>query len=93
MRKRVMILLTLVPLAPGIATMEVGERAVSAAAFGVMAFVAALLYRRFRPFSAHVTWRYHTTAAIGLTLGTVTRVAGMNHSAAWYRLPSRKNVG
>lgn len=40
------------------------------------------LFRRFRRADAHVSFAYHVAAAIALTLGTLTALAGIGHSAA-----------
>ena len=82
MRKALMILLSAIVLISGIAMMEVGERALTAAVFSILLLIVVFPYRQFRRSAVEVPWVFQAAAAIGLTLGVLTMISGAVHSAA-----------
>ncbi|MEK6325892.1 MAG: hypothetical protein AABN33_30005, partial [Acidobacteriota bacterium] len=82
MRKALMILLSAIVLIASIAKMEVGERTVTAGVFSILLLVVVVLYRRFRRSAAEVPWVFQAAAAIGVSLGVLTMISGVVHSAA-----------
>jgi len=82
MRKVLMILLSAIVLISGIAMMEIGERALTAAVFSILLLIVVFLYRQFRRSAVEVPWVFQAAAAIGLTLGVLTMISGVVHSAA-----------
>jgi len=82
MRKAMMILLSAIVLISGIAMMEVGERTLTAGVFSILLVIVVFLYRRFRRSAAEVPWVLQATAAIGVSLGVLTMISGVVHSAA-----------
>ena len=82
MRKAVMILLSAVLLLSGMALMEIGERTLTAAVFAILLLVVVFLYRRFRRSADEVPWIFKAAAAISVTLGALTLISGVAHSAA-----------
>jgi len=82
MQKKLLLLLTAVPLIGGIAAMEVGERTIAATAYAILVVAVGFLYRRFRRSAAEVPWIFQATAAIALPVGLITMISGMLHSSA-----------
>lgn len=82
MRKAMMILLSAIGLISGIAMMEIGERTLTAGVFAILLMVVVFLYRRFRRSADEVPWIFQAAAAIGVTLGVLTVISGVVHSAA-----------
>ena len=82
MRKVMMILLSAFVMILGIAMMEVGERTLTAGVFSILLLVVVFLYRRFRRSADEVPWVVQVAAAIGVTLGVLTMISGVVHSAA-----------
>src|SRR5687767_15858692 len=82
MRQATMILSSAMFLIAGIAMMEIGERTLTGGVFAILLLVVAFLYRRFRRAADGVPWIFQTAAAIGVTLGVLTAISGVVHSAA-----------
>ena len=82
MRKAMMIVLSGILLASGIAMMEIGERTLTAGVFAIMLLIVVFLYRRFRQSADAVPWVFQAAAAIGVTLGVLTMISGVVHSTA-----------
>lgn len=82
MRKALMILLSAIVLISGIAMMEIGERTLTAGGFSILLLIVVFLYRRFRRSADEVPWVFQAAAAIGVTLGVLTVISGVLHSAA-----------
>jgi hypothetical protein len=82
MRKALLILVSAIVLIAGIATMEIGERALTAGVFSLLLLVVVFLYRRFRRAADEVPWIFQGAAAIGVALGALTMISGVAHSAA-----------
>ena len=82
MRKALMILLSAIVLIASIAKMEIGERTLTAGVFSILLLVVVVLYRRFRRSAVEVPWVFQAAAAIGVTLGVLTMISGVVHSAA-----------
>jgi len=81
-RKALMILLSAIVLIASIAKMEIGERTLTAGVFSILLLVVVVLYRRFRRSAAEGPWIFQAAAAIGVTLGVLTMISGVVHSAA-----------
>ena len=82
MRKSLLIGFSIMPLVAGIGLMEVGERGIAASAYVLLLLFIVFLYRRFRRAAAHVPRIFHASAAIAVSVGLITMVSGMIHSAA-----------
>lgn len=82
MHKVMMILLSTFVMILGIAMMEVGERTLTAGVFSILLVIVVFLYRRFRRSADEVSWVLQVAAAISVTLGVLTMVSGVVHSAA-----------
>lgn len=82
MRKVMMILLSAFVMILGIAMMEVGERTLTAGVFSILVLIVVFVYRRFRRSADEVSWVLQVAAAISVTLGVLTMVSGVVHSAA-----------
>jgi hypothetical protein len=79
-----------VALAGSVAIMEAGERALTTGVFVLLVVVVAMLYRRFRRSAGGVPWQCHAAAAIAVSLGVVTMLGGLGHSAAVVVVASRE---
>ena len=85
-----MILLSATTLMAGLAGMEIGERALTAAVFTMLSLAVVLLYRRFSRSIDDVPAVFRAAAAIGVVLGVLTIVSGAAHSAAVTALAFRE---
>lgn len=82
MRKGLMIVFSAIALIVGIARMEIVERTLAAGVFSLLLVVVLFLYQRFRRSADGVPSVFQVAAAIGVTLGVVTMLSGVVHSAA-----------
>jgi hypothetical protein len=82
LRIAMMILLSASALISGIAMMEIGERTLTAGVFALLLLVIVVLSRRFRRAADQVPLVFKVAAAISVTLGVLTLITGVLHSAA-----------
>jgi hypothetical protein len=82
MQKLVLVMTSAMVAGAGIILMEAGERAIAAGAVAVLSAISLMLYRRFRRVAHGVSWIIHASAAIAVTLGTITLLSGVVHEVA-----------
>lgn len=82
MTKPLMILVSAAVLIASIAKMDAGDRTLTVGTFAILLLVIVTLYRRFRCSAAEVPWVFQAAAAIGASLGMLTMISGVGHSAA-----------
>ena len=87
-----MILLSVAALSSGITLMESGERVLTAGVYSMIALVVVFLYRRFIRSADGVRWIFPAVAAIGATVGAITLLVGMIHTAAIATLAVQEGV-
>ena len=59
-----------------------GDLQIAIPVLSLLVLANGWLFRRFRRAAAHVSWTYHVAAAIAVSLGALTAVAGIGHSVA-----------
>jgi hypothetical protein len=87
MRKALLIVLSSLILIASIA--KLAERTLSAAIFSIWFLIVVFLYRRFSRYAPEAPYACHAAAAIALSLGVVTVIAGLGHSVAVVSLALR----
>jgi hypothetical protein len=82
MRTGLLLVLSAIAAVAGIAGMEFGERTLTAGVFSLLFVVVVLVYRRFRRSAGEIPSVFQVASAIGVTLGVLTMISGVLHSAA-----------
>jgi hypothetical protein len=92
MKKLLLVVASAMVASAGIVLMEMGERLIAAGAVALLSAISLLMYRRFRRVTNEVSWIIHASAAIAVTLGTITLLSGLVHEAAVTAVALREGV-